>query len=320
MGGNCAQLDVADSEAEWVSFDCCAGHSAPGGEYHYHFPPSCLLAQVAALSDGHSPQIGWALDGFPIYGPRGAGGVEIRNCGASGADATFCQDECGGFEGELSGVDEFTYRYYLTGKVGDLNALPSNPKPDSEALYAPYTIDCFRGCTHDEMAAGTCSGVYGYTTSHSASAHTGYASTALEVQCLDGETTYGMAGETTPRPTVSPTISPSPRPTPRPAHLPTVAPTTETPFAAPTRRPSTSSPSTGSPIAEPSPAPTTARPSVYPGHPTAAPVTPEPTHRGGVEISRLSAERRAPLVDDGSRRSRRPQVRAFGGAVRRTQP
>ena len=29
-------------------------------------PPSCLLAQLGDLSDGHSPQIGWALDGFPI--------------------------------------------------------------------------------------------------------------------------------------------------------------------------------------------------------------------------------------------------------------
>ena len=36
-------------------------------------------------------------------------------------------------KGELDGVDNYKYRYYVTGKVGDLNALPSNPKPDSEA-------------------------------------------------------------------------------------------------------------------------------------------------------------------------------------------
>ena len=54
--------------------------------YHYHFPPSCLLAQLPPLEDGHSPQIGWSFDGFPIYGPLGPGGVEIRNCGATGAD------------------------------------------------------------------------------------------------------------------------------------------------------------------------------------------------------------------------------------------
>ena len=68
-GGNCPQLDVADPEAEWISFDCCSGHSTGSGGYHYHFPPSCLIAQankLAPIAGGHSPQIGWAQDGFPI--------------------------------------------------------------------------------------------------------------------------------------------------------------------------------------------------------------------------------------------------------------
>ena len=72
--GNCPQLDVADPEAEWISFDCCTGHSDYDAAYHYHFPPSCLLAQAnkaAPISDGHSAQIGWAEDGFPIC-PRPA--------------------------------------------------------------------------------------------------------------------------------------------------------------------------------------------------------------------------------------------------------
>ena len=72
-GGPCPQLDVADATAEWISFDCCSGHSTGSGGYHYHFPPSCLLAQADAdapvgttIANGHSPQIGWAQDGFPI--------------------------------------------------------------------------------------------------------------------------------------------------------------------------------------------------------------------------------------------------------------
>ena len=68
-GGNCPQLDVSDATAEWISFDCCSGHSTGDGAYHYHFPPSCLIAQAEAdapLDGGHSPQIGWAQDGFPI--------------------------------------------------------------------------------------------------------------------------------------------------------------------------------------------------------------------------------------------------------------
>ena len=63
----CTQLDVDNAMNEWTGFDFCSGHSESSGDYHYHFPPSCLLAQIGDLSDGHSPQIGWALDGFPVY-------------------------------------------------------------------------------------------------------------------------------------------------------------------------------------------------------------------------------------------------------------
>ena len=186
-GGPCPQLDVSDSEAEWISFDCCTGHSTGDGLYHYHFPPTCLLAQAEAdapLDGGHSPQIGWAQDGFPIYGPLGPDGVEIRNCGATGAHATYCQDECGGYEGELAGIDNFKYRYYITGKVGDLDSLPSNPKPDSEALYFPYTIRCHRGATVDEAKSSMTNG---YTMAHKAEPHPGYSSKINPVKCLDGK-------------------------------------------------------------------------------------------------------------------------------------
>jgi len=182
---DCSILDVEDDVAEWTSFDCCSGHSELSGMYHYHFPPSCLLAQLDDYGDGHSPQIGWSYDGFPIYGPLGPGGVEIMNCGVDGADATYCQDECGGYEGELSGVDTYTYRYYFTGKTSDLNALPSDPKPDSAELYFPFTINCYRGCTYDEMAAGTCAGAAGTTDAHVAEAHPGVTE-VLGVQCTDG--------------------------------------------------------------------------------------------------------------------------------------
>jgi len=191
-GGPCPQLDVEDATAEWISFDCCSGHSTGGGGYHYHFPPSCLIAQANAdaptgttVANGHSPQIGWAQDGFPIYGPLSAGGVQVQNCGTAGADATYCQDECGGFEGELDGVDNYKYRYYITGKVGDLDSLPSYPKPDVEALYFPYTIRCYRGAKLDEY--NSVAGTDGFTSAHVAEAHAGYGSAKLPVRCLDGK-------------------------------------------------------------------------------------------------------------------------------------
>ena len=193
----CPQLDIYDDTAEWISFDCCSGHSSGTGGYHYHFPPSCLIAQAnkeAPIAGGHSAQIGWAQDGFPIYGPLGPGGVEIRNCGASGAHATYCQDDCGGYEGELPDVDNYKYRYYITGKVNDLNSLPSYPKPDDLDLYFPFTIRCHRGVIIKTLGAfKDYVGSDGFTSAHTATALAGY-STPLPVQCLDGDsyTDYGF--------------------------------------------------------------------------------------------------------------------------------
>ena len=65
--------------------------SAESSSYHYHVAPSCLLAQLDDLSDGHSPQIGWMADGFPLYGPLGPGGVAMKQC-TGNADGVPCVD------------------------------------------------------------------------------------------------------------------------------------------------------------------------------------------------------------------------------------
>ncbi len=54
---------------EGASFDACLGHPAPNGEYHHHLNPRCLYND--ADSSKHSPIIGYAFDGFPIYGAYG---------------------------------------------------------------------------------------------------------------------------------------------------------------------------------------------------------------------------------------------------------
>ena len=51
---------------EGLSFDDCLGHPAPGGTYHTHLNPGCLYDYTDATQ--HSPLLGYAFDGFPIYG------------------------------------------------------------------------------------------------------------------------------------------------------------------------------------------------------------------------------------------------------------
>jgi hypothetical protein len=54
---------------EGSSFDNCLGHPAPNGEYHHHLNPRCLYDDKD--SSKHSPIIGYAFDGFPVYGAYG---------------------------------------------------------------------------------------------------------------------------------------------------------------------------------------------------------------------------------------------------------
>lgn len=74
---------------ESQTFDSCQGHQPGNGDYHYHVNPICLRAQLgdnlAAIRTTrvgivyqektagwtHSPILGWAQDGYPIYGPYG---------------------------------------------------------------------------------------------------------------------------------------------------------------------------------------------------------------------------------------------------------
>src|SRR5438874_1661304 len=74
---------------EAQTFDSCIGHQPGNGQYHHHANPVCLRGQlednvqvIRSSRTGntyqekpapwsHSPILGWAFDGYPIYGPYG---------------------------------------------------------------------------------------------------------------------------------------------------------------------------------------------------------------------------------------------------------
>ncbi|HVT12070.1 MAG TPA: YHYH protein [Fimbriimonadaceae bacterium] len=59
--------------------DRCCGHPAPDYSYHYHKYPICVNTAFVDKGEGHSPIIGFALDGFPVYGPYESAGVLARD-------------------------------------------------------------------------------------------------------------------------------------------------------------------------------------------------------------------------------------------------
>jgi hypothetical protein len=72
---NAVDAQGKDAVAHEVQ-DSCSGHPQMGGVYHYHGLPACL---GFGGTKKHSKVIGWALDGFPIYGPYGDNGNYLSN-------------------------------------------------------------------------------------------------------------------------------------------------------------------------------------------------------------------------------------------------
>ncbi len=54
-----------------MGIDVSHAHVQPTGAYHYHGLPTQLLSSVNLQPDRHSPLIGWAADGFPMYAVYG---------------------------------------------------------------------------------------------------------------------------------------------------------------------------------------------------------------------------------------------------------
>ena len=98
--------------------DRCNGHPQQTGQYHYHNYSDCL-DDSQAQAGGHSDLMGYALDGFGIYGVYGEGGAELT---------TANLDACHGHTHQIvwDGEEQNMFHYHFTHDY-------------------PYTIGCFRG-------------------------------------------------------------------------------------------------------------------------------------------------------------------------------
>ncbi len=87
-----------------VWLDSCCGHPQQTGVYHYHKYPVCVKSPFKDNGKQHSPVIGFAFDGFPIYGPYESEGLMAKD--ATG-NATL--DSCNGHTDSVRG-----YHYHVT--------------------------------------------------------------------------------------------------------------------------------------------------------------------------------------------------------------
>lgn len=87
-----------------VWLDSCCGHPQQSGVYHYHKYPNCVKSPFKDDGKQHSPVLGFAFDGFPLYGPYESDGVMAKDLKKSAA-----LDVCNGHIDEIRG-----YHYHVT--------------------------------------------------------------------------------------------------------------------------------------------------------------------------------------------------------------
>jgi hypothetical protein len=72
-----AEFYMGDRRADWnyealggsvlLGLDVNHGHVQPNGSYHYHGLPTGLLKKLGVNAKEHSPLVGYAMDGYPVY-------------------------------------------------------------------------------------------------------------------------------------------------------------------------------------------------------------------------------------------------------------
>jgi hypothetical protein len=87
-----------------VWLDSCCGHPEQRGVYHYHKYPVCVKSPFRDNGKQHSPVIGFAFDGFPVYGPYEGDGVMAKDLTTESS-----LDVCNGHSDSVRG-----YHYHVT--------------------------------------------------------------------------------------------------------------------------------------------------------------------------------------------------------------
>ena len=139
--------------------DFCKGHTGGGGDYHYHALVQECLAQ-AALDGVPSPIIGYALDGFPIYGPNGCVDAACTQVVTfqSGWQQTGDPSELAWERHAFTPSSDPTKLDQCNGRIG-----PDGSYGYHATATFPYTIGCYHGVPGPSVVNGGGGGTGGGT-------------------------------------------------------------------------------------------------------------------------------------------------------------
>ena len=129
-------FDMGGQDASDMMDRCC-GHPAPDGQYHYHKYPICVNSPWADDGKAHSPLLGWAFDGYPLYGPYESADVMAKDIQGNRALNEFNMhyDETRGWHYH---VTPGKFPYLIGGYWGTRDSRDSGPRPPRGGPRVPF--------------------------------------------------------------------------------------------------------------------------------------------------------------------------------------
>lgn len=107
--------------------DVCNGHAGRADDYHYHAAPICLMGtRSASYWDTHP--LGWALDGFAIYGYNDIDGKPASRDGICGGNANTVVNGPAGYKYHVTDASPYV-----------MSCLRGTPSPDLAGQSAKYS-------------------------------------------------------------------------------------------------------------------------------------------------------------------------------------
>jgi phosphatidylethanolamine-binding protein (PEBP) family uncharacterized protein len=119
--------------------DSCNGHAGRADDYHYHAAPSCLMAeQPASYWDTHP--LGWALDGFAIFGYRNADGTTATRDSICGGNTSTVANAPSGYSYHVSDQSPYVLSCLVGVPSPDLANQGSKFSPIRPPPVTPFNV------------------------------------------------------------------------------------------------------------------------------------------------------------------------------------
>lgn len=152
--------------------DAHNAHVQPDGTYHYHGNPVAMFIQDCSTVESSSPVIGFAADGFPVYGSCI---TDSNNGGFKAAQSSFqlrsglrtTHEDAGSYTTPVAGqglIDsnsfdgQFRGDYEYVENSGDLDECNGRTVDGQYGYYItnqfPWAIACYKGTTDPSFSLG----------------------------------------------------------------------------------------------------------------------------------------------------------------------